>query len=186
MEEMQALPIPTNYNIWSDDISPKDFTSWIKEIRSVMMMNLHSPLRVIQSVSLLVSGNGVASEDNVAVRFGQNRPVNFSSNMTLLYLEAKDFERTHRRRDCTSWLLSNSVHMLRRYKTSRYRQIVQARMAVQQEEKHRFYCFLVSTKHAESASHVLEQLEIQGILRHIHAFAVHKIDRSKIEARFFH
>lgn len=184
MDEMQALPIPTNYNIWSDEISMEDFSFWIAEFERLFEYQCGSNDQVIEQIFCLVWGTGLTSRNwDVGVRFGQNRPLNFTTDLCQLFSEAQHFESVH------GFIihyapLQRSIQTLSLYKETRYRQIIQARMAVEHEEKDRFYCFLVSTKRAESSSNVLDQLEIQGIMQLIHAFGVRKFDRSKIETRF--
>ena len=173
MEELQALPIPTNCNIWSDEISMEDFSYWFAELERLSTLQRGSSDLVIEQISCLVWGTGLTSRNwDVGVRFGQNRPLNFTTDLCQLFSEA---QAVHARINYYAQL-RDSIQTLSLYRETRYRQTIQARMAFEHEEKDRFYCF--------SSSNVLDQLEIQGIMQLIHAFGVRKFDRSKIETRF--
>lgn len=156
-------------NIWSDEVAVNHFSYWLRNeyCGPGGERGMSEPYAsvVLRRVRKLVFGRGIAyfgwPED---VCFQEGIPVDLTHDFHALQAKAKVFQKTLGKDRGHGWILRHPIRMLALYKDHHYSSVLGQRKMV--------HAFLSTTKHPESSSRVLGDLEVKGIVKLIFAFAV--------------
>lgn len=153
-------------DIRSDTISIKDFSDWAKEKDVSKVVAIRE--------GYLISGWGIHFHVRETFGFCCGTNIDFATDFEQLKSDARELERAH------DLPLGHTqcIESLHFYKKARYPRILEARKNLTS-----FYAFLAATNHPESASAILGELEVQGVMKQIYDFAVREVDAPVLLSR---